>query len=335
MKDCWKFRGIALLWLALAAVRAGAAGLQAVELARPDGERHYLVQVPEAAGEGAAHPLIILLHGHGGSAAQLMGEQHSAAPMSVWRRIAARDGVIVAAPDGLRGGDGHAGWNDCRSDAAGNPPSDDVGFIDALIEREIAQHHADPQRLYAMGMSNGGVFVYRLAMELHHPLAGIVAVSASMPAASRCAAPSRPVSLLVIGGTADPLMPYEGGDIHFVTQTSRGKVIGAEASVAAWRQVDGLAEQPAHSEVLAQADAKDRTRVTRTVWGAEPAGLQVELLRIEGGGHVEPSRTQRYARLYLSFVGAQNGDVEAAEEAWDFLKPKHLTGKYDDRNIAP
>jgi len=339
MKAYWRFRAAAVISLALASLpagAAGAAGVQQIELVRPEGARHYLLQLPQIlAAEGRVWPMVILLHGHGGSAAQLMGTERSVAPMSVWRQLAVREGLIIVAPDGLRGSDGLPGWNDCRDDAIGNPDSDDVGFVDASIEREIAQDHADPGRIYAMGMSNGGVFVYRLAAQAKHPLAGFAAVSASMPAASRCAAPTRPTSALVIGGTADPLMPYAGGEIHLFTQTSRGKVIGAEATAAAWRRIDGLLDPPAHSERIEHVDPQDRTQATRTEWGADRAGLQVELLRIEGGGHVEPSRSQRYGRLYLSFVGAQSGDVEVAEEAWAFFKPKHLTREYDDRNINP
>jgi polyhydroxybutyrate depolymerase len=324
MKPAWKCSAwcLGLAFVLGLTAQARAAGLQEVELARPEGARHYLVQAPMA--DGAAHPLVILLHGHGGSAAQLMGEHHSAAPMSVWRQIAARESLILAAPDGLKGRDGHPGWNDCRDDAANNPSNDDVGLVDALIEREIDQHHADPARIYAMGMSNGGVFAYRLAAELKHPLAGFVAVSASMPAASACPVPTRPTSTLIIGGTADPLMPYAGGNVHFITQTSRGAVIGAEASAAAWRRIDGLPDAPLRKQTLPHAEGRDKSRVELTIWGDDPAGLQVELLRVDGGGHVEPSVAQRYGRLYLAIVGPQNGDLETVDAAWAFLRTKRL-----------
>lgn len=316
---------IALGWSVclVGATAAHAAALVRVELTRPEGPRHYLVAAPADGDERRA--LVILLHGHGGSAAQILGQRRSAAPMSTWLRIAERERLVVAAPDGIAGRDGRPGWNDCRDDAEDNPTSDDVATIDALIAREIERHHVDPQRIYAMGMSNGGVFAYRLAAELAHPLAGFVAVAASMPAHTRCPAPMRPTSALVIGGTADPLMPWGGGEVGFAGRPTRGAVIGAEASAAVWRRLDGLPAGPSLDAALQHRDRSDPTRVERIVWGSDVDGLQVELLRVDQGGHVEPSIDQRYGRLYLRIVGAQNGDVESAEEAWRFLKTKRHT----------
>ena len=246
----------------------------------------------------------------------------SAAPLSVWLRIADREGLLLAAPDGSKGKDGKRGWNDCRADAANNPPTDDVGLVAAIIAKAVAENDADPARVYAMGMSNGGMMMFRLAAELAPKLAGFAAVSASMAARISCPAPRLPVSALIVSGTADPLVPYAGGEVHFFSSGSRGSVVGVESAAATWRQLAGLPTEPARVETLPHRDAKDPTRATRSLWGADAQRVQVQLLRIDQAGHVEPSGSQRIGRIYAAIVGPQNGDVEAAEEAWAFFKNK-------------
>jgi len=66
----------------------------------------------------------------------------------------------------------------------------------------------------------------------------------------------------------------------------------------------------------------DSTSAVRTVWGAD-GSPQVELVRVENGGHVEPSLAFHYGALYSRLVGAQNRDLESAEEAWRFLRRMH------------
>src|SRR5881398_298912 len=66
---------------------------------------------------------------------------------------AEREKVLLIAPEGTKGSDGKAAWNDCRTDAPTNATSDDVGFISALIDIATADLHADPERIYVFGSS--------------------------------------------------------------------------------------------------------------------------------------------------------------------------------------
>jgi len=305
--------------VALAAMGAHAADIRSFDLSRPEGSRHYLLVEP--ARSDARHPLVILLHGHTGTAKQLLGQGMGAAPLSVWLEIAERGNLVVVAPDGAKGSDETQGWNDCRADAATNPHTDDAGFIAALIDEAVANHHVDPARVYVMGMSNGGMMAFRLAAEMSEKLAAIATVGASMAARSQCKAPAKKLPVLMISGEADPLVPFRGGDVRPVSE-ARGSVIGVEAAAQFWRELDGLAKLPGETREFPKLDANDKTRATLTRWGKDPRRYQVELIRIDGGGHVEPSIRMRIGPLYRTIVGAQNGDFEAAEEAWNFFKDK-------------
>src|SRR6185369_15910016 len=117
--------------------------------------------------------LVIVLHGHTGSASVVFGKERLNAPMQQWLAIADREQVLVIAPDGSKGSDDKTGWNDCRADAGTNPKTDDVGFINALIDKAIQEHNADPSRVYVMGTSNGGGMTYRVGVELAPKIAGI------------------------------------------------------------------------------------------------------------------------------------------------------------------
>lgn len=308
----------AACWLASSAALAVSIGK--VDLPRPEGVRHYLLAQPDRSASGK-RPLVILLHGHGGNAAQLLGQRFGAAPLAQWLTIAERENLLLAAPDGIKGADGHPGWNDCRADADNNPAGNDTALIGAIIDREIAEHGADPARVYVMGMSNGGMMTFRLASEIGSRLAAFAAVSASMAQRSACPQPAQPLTALLVAGTADPLVPYAGGEVHFLSRKSRGSVLGIEQVAAFWRRRNGLSGEPVVTP-LPHRDPADPTRATRLLWGADSAAPQVELMRIEQGGHIEPSIAQRARRAYLTLVGPQNGDFEVAEEAWRFFRDK-------------
>lgn len=297
-----------------------AATVTEARIVRPDGARHYLLATPDAPASGK-RGLVILLHGHMGSAAQVLGQRGVASPLAQWLAIAEREQLLLIAPDGNLGGDRKSGWNDCRADAPTNPRSDDSGLVAALIALAVAEHDVDPARVYVMGMSNGGMMTLRLAGELGRKLAAVATVGAGVAAHSQCAPPGAPVSVLLIAGTGDPVVPYLGGAVGYTGLKGRGTVLGAVESAAVWRALDQL---PSSADVTAvpHRAASDPTRATRMLWGADPGRPQVELLTISQGGHVEPSIARRLGWMLTKLLGPQNGDVEAAEEAWNFFRDK-------------
>jgi polyhydroxybutyrate depolymerase len=311
--------GIAWAWLALSLAVAGsgqAAALQQRSIETSDGLRQYILATP-AAPAASPRPLILLLHGHIGNAANALGQGTRPSPLSAWLGIADRQGVLVAALQGLKGSDDRTGWHDCRLEDRKNPAADDVGFAASVVGSLVQTGLADPHRIYVMGMSNGGMMAYRLALQMHPVPAAIAAVSSSMASHSACSARPPKVSVMLINGTADPIVPYAGGEVR----GGGGGVIGAEASRDFWLRADGLVNAPAVTYTFPHRSASDPTQARETSYGPRN-GPQVETIDIQDGGHVEPSLAYRYGWLYYQLVGKQNGDFESAEEAWKFFKDK-------------
>jgi polyhydroxybutyrate depolymerase len=294
-------------------------------LARPEGPRHYIALEAEGTPK-AKRPVLILLHGHGASAAVMVGlASLGGYKTEAWSALAARENILLLAPDGVTASDGKRAWNDCRSDAPTNTTVDDVGFVAALIDTAIAQFGADPERVYVYGVSHGGAMAYRVGIELGPRLAAIGVQSGLMAAQNSCPAPSVPLSVFIEHGTADEIVPYAGGKAGSWFLKGRGTTVGAEQSVAFWRKLGGLPETPVTYR-LPHLRKDDPTSATRYVWGNDPAGVQVEFLRIDGGGHVEATKSGTLPWLLRKLVGEMNHDLETAEDAWSFLKTKRNPG---------
>lgn len=284
-----------------------------VDMQRPEGLRYYLKAVPTKA-PNDKRPLVIVLHGGGASATQVFGMAFPPSPLSVWLEIAEREQVVVIAPNG-NSQRGKRAWNDGFADIKTNPTVDDVGFIDAIIDRAINDDAVDPERVYVIGVSKGGMLAYRLAIELAPRLAAFSAVLAGMPERATYAAPTHALSALIVGSTADPFIPYSGGKFPY-TLWFMGPMLGIESTVEVWRTLAKLPDAP--SQLVVGSTIRD-------TWGDNASSLQVVLLKIIGGGHAEPSRKKRYPGLFKYFPGRQSADLEIAEEAWAFFKEKRRT----------
>lgn len=280
---------------------------------RPEGPRRCLIAAPDGT-QQQRRALVIVLHGQGASAEQIMGLAFSPSPLSHLLEIGARENLVVAAPDAGKGG-----WSDCRASAATVSRKDDVALIGAVIDHALANLNVDPRRVYLIGVSRGGLMAYRAAAEIPQRLAAFAAVLACMPAANRMRAPSTALPALLFGATADPFMLYHGGR-RWYTLGQLGPLRSIDDSVKLWRELAGLPDTPQVMRIAA-GQRPNRTHVTRSLWGADD-GMQVGLYRIEHGGHAEPSCLKRYPGVLNRLVGPQNHDIEVAQAAWDFFRAK-------------
>ncbi len=293
--------------LLMAALLLGPTTLSAETIKVGRTTRHYTAQLPEL----KLAPLVIVLHGNTQTGADMVTR-------TAWPAVAKRENFAVVFPDGLN----HS-WADLRPNnlRAGRVPphgTDDVAFVTRLVEKFVADGSADPKRIYVTGISNGGAMTMTLICkraDLFTAAASVV-MNLTEQSASLCR-PSRPVPMLMMNGTADPLIPYNGG-----RGTSRFAVDGfwsADKTLAFWRKTNGC-DAKATTTDLTDIDTADRSTVTRIESNC-PAGRDVVLYRINDGGHRMPgSADARFPRLANTFLGPQNHDIDGAETIWAFFK---------------
>lgn len=282
-----------------------------------DGEtRTYHIYIPK---RQSPAPVVILLHGNGGSADQILGFEDIAAPSQRWLQLAEQDSFILLVPNGSFAKNGARGWNDCRRNAFITPVSNDVQFITGLLEGIARQVPVDPQRIYVCGISNGGLMAHRLMQEIPQRIAAFASIIASIPALSECVESDVPVSALYMNGTADPIMPYEGGEIG----SNRGLVLSTDSCIGYWKVRNGAFEQTATQHLQGEITNRRSTEsIGISSYRNAENGIEVKLYRIEGGGHTEPSVLHRYQKSFLRFAGAQNHMIEYADSVWEFFKEK-------------
>jgi len=316
---CYRVCAWALpLLLAFGAVHAEAGLIRGLKVNVDGQQRSYDLYVPQHK-SGQALPLVLMYHGHLGNSDVMTGANGKKAPYKLWLALAEREQFLVAAPNGEKGADNKQGWNDCRADTTTNPETDDVKFTLQMIEAIHARTPVDRSRIYATGTSNGGNMVIRLAMEVPQTFAAVAAVVASNPVKSECTETRKPIPVLFMNGTDDPLLPYQGGAVG-KDKHGRGTALSTPLSVDYWRAINGLPDTPTVYN-FPDRYKRDKSTVTRLTYCA-PKHFPVVLYRVERGGHTEPSLQEHYRRLYKRIVGPQNRDIEMADEVWQFFKDK-------------
>ena len=297
------------------------AGLSNASITVGSVTREYRVHVP-AAVTTAPSAVVLVLHGGGG---QGMGVSTLGAhPLSVFRSVADREGFVVVYPGGMPATDGNPGWNDCRGDNLATSGADDVGFLDALIDRLRTQYGLPASRVFLAGGSNGAQMAQAYAVTRASRVAAVASSGGSLPQnpkAGECSAqPARPVPVLLAHGSADTQMPYGGGCVaNLGGNCSRGRVISAEATRDYWLAVNGLAAvSPVQTVVDPVASDAGPARRFRYA-GSHP----LEWWRLEGAGHTVPS--QAVLVDPSEPTGVQSRDVEFAEIAWSFFRATFST----------
>ncbi len=272
--------------------------------------RTFRIYVPSQYDRSKPLPVVLVLHGGGGT-----GDGMEKLTLGGLNCLADREGFIPVYPDGV---DRH--WNDGRgvqTYRAQRDNVDDVGFVSALIDHLARTLSIDQRRVYVTGISNGGLMSFRLARELTTRIAAIAPVAISMSeqiAAMR--APSRPISVLMIPGTRDPLVPWDGGAIGFARGQEVGRVLSVSETVKYWAGHNQCPSPPTVS-MEPDRDPKDGTRVRREAYSPCRDSTEVTLLAVEGGGHTWPGGLQY---LPEGIVGRTSKDIDANEVIWAFFR---------------
>lgn len=242
------------------------------------------LHVPPGYDPSAGTMLVLNFHGFTSDAAQqmLLSEMNGASDAR---------GFLVVYPQGVA-----RSWNaGACCGTAWLDAVDDVGFVEALLDELSDELCIDPRRIYATGMSNGGFLSHRLACELSGTFAAIAPVAGVLGVEPEDCTPPRPVPVMHIHGTADPVVPYEGS-LTFAS---------VEETVARWRQLDGCSTNS--SPLVDQGDA------WCVSWSDCDEGAEVVRCTIEGGGHTWPGG------FPIPLVGKTSTDLDATGAMLDFF----------------
>lgn len=239
--------------------------------------RHYRQFVP--AGLAGPAPLVVVLHGGGSNARQMEG-------YTKFNDSAQREGMIVIYPDAIDGN-----WNDGRGMEfirAQRENIDDVKFIRAAIDEADKNQKVDRTRIFATGISNGALMSHRLANDASDLVTAIAPVAGGIPEKmAEKFRPKNPISILIIQGDADPLVPIGGGQIVVFSQ-NRGKVLPAKDALAKYLELNGNQGEPEISHL--EGKPGDDTSVEISKYPDGAGGVKTWFYLIKHGGHTWPGR---------------------------------------------
>jgi polyhydroxybutyrate depolymerase len=294
-----------ILTLAVAQTDGLVPGDHSRTLAVSDRKRTYLVHIPKSYDGKKPYPVVLVYHGGGSNAEQMVR-------FCGLNETADKASFIAVYPSGTGRLEKVLTWNggNCCAYAMQNKV-DDVAFTSALLDDLAKVVNVDSKRVYATGMSNGAIMVYRLASELSDRIAAIAPVAGPMGTA-KCA-PKRPVPVIHFHGDDDQFAPFNGGKGEkSLTGTDFYSV---DHSIRAWVKANGCNEEPTIERLPDKA--KDGTKVTKKTYGGGKDGAGVVLIVIEGGGHTWPGREPA-----VKWLGKTTKNVSANDRMWEFFE-KH------------
>lgn len=273
-------------------------------------ERHYAVHRPA---QSPPLPLVVALAGLG---QDLEGLRH-------WLPIdpvADQNGFMVAYPEAIGGKWSYWRGGGIAVPGQGGAEVDDVGFVAAVVATLIREGAADPARVYVTGISRGALMSWTLACERAELFAAAAPLSSGMTAwqEANCH-PSRPVPIIAVDGTEDPVQFYDG----FIFPAPVPRLISVPETMAFWWRLHGCTGETAKR--LPHRERDDRTRIALHEWTGCASGGPVMLYRVSDGGHAPPSLT---TEAVSAEFGRRSRDMETAQEVWrGFAAAKPLGGR--------
>ena len=272
-------------------------------------ERRYRVYIPKKCDASKATPVIVVFHGGGGNPESMIR-------LTGMNTKADEAGFLVVYPFGtgklantlltFNGGE-------CCGYAMDNKV-DDVGFTRELLDDLAKVANIDADRVFATGLSNGGIMAHYLASELSDRIAAIAPVGG--PLMQEAPHNKRPVPVMHFHGTADAFAPFQGGfGKGFLGRNGITKFRSVDHTIQNWVKANGCNTEP---EIMPLPDnAADGMKVTRKTWGGGKADSEVVLIEIEGGGHTWPGK-----KPIVSLLGESTMDISANDLMWEFFQ-KH------------
>jgi polyhydroxybutyrate depolymerase len=200
-------------------------------------------------------------------------------------------------------------WNSGGMRRAGESSrADDVGYVRKALDDLQSCLAVDAKRVYATGLSNGGMMCYRLASEMSDRIAAIAPVAGTIAIDNYH--PKRPVPVIHFHGTADKLVSFEG------PSNEATQAFGFKSVPETMRIVVGVNRCAAEPQTTELPDkSHDGTKVIRKTYKPREGGAEVVLYVIEGGGHTWPGRQPP-----VRFIGKSTTQISANDLIWDFFQ---------------
>ena len=289
------------------------------ELSLPFGGRlrTFLVHVPRVAEAASPLPVVVNFHGAGSDAVQQ--RQYTAMNAS-----ADRHGYVVVYPNGTGVFPGQRRFLTFNAGGCCPPATrndvDDVGFIDTILDLLEEKLAIDTQRLYATGMSNGGMMAHRMAADSPR-IAAVASVAGQLTVKSF--RPSRAVSVMEFHSVDDPRARYDARRWPRASEARRHHLPSVQIGIDRWVAHNGCAPTPVVEEpVWGPRGSLDQGQtLTRITYGPGRDGTEVVLYRFSGVGHVWPGAATFLPRL----LGPSTTLVDANEVMWRFFASHPLS----------
>jgi polyhydroxybutyrate depolymerase len=272
-------------------------------------KRTYTTYVPGGLAQGA--PLVVVMHGSGENAARIRAETGYG-----FDRLADEHGFAVVYPNSYT-----LDWDDCGKvgDVSVNGVNiDDVGFLVALVDKLITEIGIDRGRVFATGVSAGGFMSIRLALEAPSRFRAVAAVSANMPTPenSKCKPVGQGTSVMIMNGTKDPLVPFNGGEVNLLGLFYKGgNVRSSRDSGQYFADLNNIVGAPETN----QTPMADKVSVEQVLW-RNGSKAEVELVAIHGGGHGITQPYWRRPRL----LGPSPMEPNGPALIWAFFERQQL-----------
>lgn len=251
-------------------------------------QRPYTPLVPDAGVPDAGWPLLIVLHGYGGTAESTMQTLHLQD---------AADRFAMVAPQGKFDSRHNRAWHPGPE----HSPYWDVEYLTAIIHDMQAKHPIDPARVFVIGHSQGAHMAHRMGCDASNDLAAVVSVAGQVTTVPSACAPARQVSVLQIHGDEDEAVGYYGDVQHNPPDPS---VPSAHETVAVWARNDGCSGGLVDTGVtLDLSRTVDGGETTVAAYKGCPPGIAVELWTMQGVGHT-PYATSQFVPSIETFLSA-------------------------------
>ena len=280
-------------------------------------DRRFYLYVPNNYSVNLPTPIVFNFHGGGGNPISYMNYT------SDMRGLAEANNFILIYPEAIADpSTGSISWIDKATSGA---PRDETLFIDAIINSINSNYSIDLDRIYACGYSEGGIFSYELACRLNNKIAGIASVSGSMLSDSERSnlgfsdcLPQHPTAIMLIPGTNDSNAHslYQGCCLDWGLDSY---YLSVNEITDYWTNFNSTDSNPSVSDV-SNTNTTDGSTVQRKIWSNGQGGVEVQELKIIGGGHEWPGTSG-------------NMDVNANNEIWQFLSKFDKNGMIDTLNI--